>query len=352
MAKMSRGSGRKGRTFKPKAQKATAAEPMKYREVADKVAYLRIEILDLKQSKFAEAAHVAQSRIVAWEKGAERPSPEAFLQLGRLANNAPDLRDWFWQQAGGLLQLAEFVGEQRLRKRSEPLPKGRTIEVPCLRRVGRATEGTELTWPVKADLVTDQASTYCLLIGRGTHSRYLRPGDAVVVDESSRHGSDLRPFQDEIVLVDMDLSKPRRLDPDGHLIHWPDGLCIGRLRIKTFQPQHPIIPIPGQRGPWQEPGVSFQLVSPLWVATLTASDEWLSWEPGDESLYLGEWQPNDEPSSMDPKDLKSQMDAWVVQAPGSIRLEEACSILGRVVDWYPSAGSQSAKSAGGKPETE
>lgn len=347
MATASKGSGRMGSTPRPRKRRPPAAKPMKYPMLAYNVARLRIEILGLKkkQSRFAEAAHVAQSRIVAWEKGAERPSPEAFLRLGKLAKDVPELRDWFWQQAGDLLQLAEQVGEQRLRQRAVPLPTGRIVEVPCLRRVGRATEGTEFTWPVKADRIVNQASTYCLLIGEGTHSHYLRPGDAVVVDESSKHGSDLRPFQDEIILVDIDSLKPRHLDPDGHLINWPDGLCIGRLRLRTFQPQPPVIPIPGQRGPWQDPSHPVYLGAPLWIATLTASDEHLTWEPGDEGLYLGEWQPTEGPSSIDVRDREAWMKACAAGAPGAIRLEEACSILGRVIDWCPHAGAHHVESA-------
>lgn len=340
MAKEKKKPSSNGRASKPKAEKRAPKEPKKYAEEGDKIWRLRNSVLGASQSKFAGMAHVAQSRIPAWESGAERPTKEAFLRLGLLARSEPTLRDWFWEQAGDMLELAEVVGEQSLRKRGEILP---VFNVPCVRRVGRDNERTGETWPVNAGLVTSPGSTCCLLIGEETYSRGLRPGDAVVIDASSVHDSGISPFLDQIVLVDIDASKPRQLDPDRELIDWPDGLHIGRLRIKLHWQRPPVdVPVPGQRA-FLRTETTTVSGSPLWLAALAApGDLDQDWDPHGSSIYLGVWTPDSWPGSLDAASWQSWIDQCSEKAPGAIQLEEACSILGRVIEWAPSGGNAHA----------
>lgn len=311
-----------------------ASGPPREKQLSESAANVKALLLhrrDPRQEILAEELSVSQSRVSAWKDGREMPSRETFLRLGLLAFDRPDLRDYFWKQAGPLFRLSEKVGEQSLKLRGEPLEAAEFIRVPCARRVGDAMVETGESMPVASRLVANPLSTVCVLIDEATKTRFLREGDAIVVDTSHTSSRDLRPFLDQTVLVDIDPDKPRRLDPGRHLIHWPQGLCIGRLKIKVFLPDPVSITIPRQRGLGGHEHVNL-VIPTTWVATLSSlADVNAIWTPAEDSVYLGEWEPIEAPASPDERAWKGFIETGFAKAAEAIRLEEGCSIIGRVV---------------------
>jgi transcriptional regulator with XRE-family HTH domain len=275
---------------------------MKIGEVSKRVGGLR-KARGETQLEFAKRLEVTQPMVSAWEGGRDIPSFGAYLRLGNLASYPDNI--WFWRQAGMDEQAILSAAEKLLRERGAPATKGEIVRVAPHQQTGQARQGADLPLPTQF-IPNPGSTTYLRFDAQSAGSGFL-PGDIVVLDRSYENAKDLRPFWNQVVLVEF----PRR--ECGGLekvpITWPYGLVMGRLRGNEFQDRDDELSWSAVLSPFVEPEAPVPLF------------------PND--IGIGTWDFH--LNAREPDDVKKKARA---DARAKIRLTEGCRILGRVICWF------------------
>jgi transcriptional regulator with XRE-family HTH domain len=87
-------------------------------EWADRVTAVRKQ-LGLLQTQFAERLQVTQAAVSQWESGASEPSPESYIRIANLSDDANCL--WFLEHVG--LDLSRMDRLAALYKTLSPRPR-------------------------------------------------------------------------------------------------------------------------------------------------------------------------------------------------------------------------------------
>jgi len=153
--------------------------------------------MGLPQVEFAAQLGVAQSRVSAWEKGSEVPSPESLARIGNKAPY-PDCI-WFWEKAGIDFRAAMAAATTRLKEQGEEPAPGKTILVPPLKNCENHEKWVpfEKAWGgiyVDARFVSEPGAVASCATG-------IPVERALILDTSKSSSVDLQPFWDQEVLV-------------------------------------------------------------------------------------------------------------------------------------------------------
>jgi transcriptional regulator with XRE-family HTH domain len=284
------------------------------------------------QGQLSKHLGVAQRTVSAWVRGEDVPSPQNLYILGQYASGSD--RDWFLLKAEQHDPAVLVAAEEVMKQRRVALSEGEMIRVRYVQKTAEGFEPRPELLPLPSGFVANPAATVCLLIDQNTRTEMFSPGECLILDTSETTAPDLRPFWDEIVLVDIDANHGRKIDPEFTWGGWPDGLSMGRLRWKELE------------WPLKLP---FKLKAyPLnrWFATLGPFDDRdIKWKPNNleyKGFYVGYWRP------VPPNRWGSMEEAEAFhaeaarQAPSKIRLEDACRIVGRVIGWHKPPAAKGA----------
>lgn len=190
--------------------------------------------------------------------------------------------DWFLRHAGAYQRMLVAIGERTLKDRAAAAMEGEIIRVPCVVKTGGGTEDISELFPISARLVPNPGSTSCLIVGYGVSSDMLIPGDVIVLDTSQNQAADLRPFWDQLLLVEAKTERAFNARTGVGVLH--PGLSIGRLQCKQY-----VLDLHRQSPGWIGPDSAMELL--IWIAILSPFANWkTTWKYGDEGIYLGEWR--------------------------------------------------------------
>ncbi len=284
-------------------------------EISGRIFALRSQ-LKKTQKEFAELVGVTQPAISDWESesGQSFPSPESYTQLGNVAPYPENL--WFWEQAGFSRDAMLSAAVSVLKERGTEPPKGRTVAVPRLQKIGQRFDITGETITVDARFVLNPESVAYWTVDGPAYGPIQPEGTTIFLDRSEIDRPDLEPFFDAKVLIESTgQGKPGdpRLDA---------GLHAGILRLA------------GKQG--AEHGV--------WYAILERLEQrGVLWPPdhlGHPENAVGRWVAQ---MATDAWKLKKEtqhgrtFDAKLVRARvgEELRLFPGHSILGRVLWWQP-----------------
>lgn len=298
-------------------------------ESGERITRLRKDIRRETQADFGKALGVGQTMVSGLEGGEAEPSCAMYLRLGNLAPYPDNL--WFWERAGLDAAAMESSVGKLLRERGSAPVLGESVRLRCYIETGHGTRAVdrEITFP--AEFVRDPSQTVCVVIDEETRSEWLPAGDLVVLDNSDRDATDLTPFWNETVIVNVDLERPSGYAAL-HMGTWSGGSLIGKLRLKRI---HRPGDLPAR---------------PIWVATVGP--------PGDSDEQHREGQSYHPVGHWDPSELRPMPDDYLEymrlhgsggrsehgklkrleamlhsQALAQMRLEEAYCILGRMIAW-------------------
>jgi transcriptional regulator with XRE-family HTH domain len=291
------------------------------KEMAKRITDLR-ESRGENQTEFGKAAGVTQPTVSSWESGDDTPTALSCLLLGLLASGAE--RKWFFKQIGPDLEAMMLAAEIILKERSAQPLDSEFIRIPCVRKTAQGMEETGHPFLISALDIPDPLSTDCLLVDEGVANPMLAVGDRVVFDKSQSGSKFLRPFWQEMLLIDVDPTRSGTgYIPTAHVVgHGGQALCIGELRCKRAGP------------PLEHLRTGNNL---LYHATLVWHSEpqkAMTQQPHTE-IVIGKWQrriPDLPFGGIEAFEAEAYKDALRKMQP-----EEGCRILGYVIAWLPAA---------------
>jgi transcriptional regulator with XRE-family HTH domain len=307
------------------------------------------------QCEFAKRFGVHQRTVSAWERGQKTPSLPHRVILTLLAKG-PD-RTWFARQAGPKMVRIMDQALKRRPERGQALPSKDLVAIRCELRTSKGSIWSDRILSLPAELFGGLESIACLIIDETAATRVLAAGDIIVLDTSDNGSPDLRPFWDEVVLVEIDLSAGRTLDPEFTWGRWADRLLMGRLRCKNA-----VLPLPAavqeQLEGWRlrseqeakQVGLRTVLGPPVSVATIGPLDDAdTGWNPSSAATYVGHWQPIPEGQYKSFEELMAWQAEIERERLSKVKLEDACRILGRLVGWFRACRRPEEEVDRGKP---
>jgi transcriptional regulator with XRE-family HTH domain len=211
--------------MKPRNRPQKVTVPPK-REIKNTLEIARIEEVLIKVGKRVELAAgigVSEGRISEYMAGKRMPTPEAWIKLGKLADEygLPD-PFYYWGKAGIDRQALRSMASKITEEQSHIV--GATAPIPRIRFTQERREGEEVGSPIQLDseLVTNPLAMICVLLDEST-TIVSAPHGIAVLDTSCKGTSDLRPLWGRLVMLDYQYE----LAPYG-----PEGgMYLGRLDL-------------------------------------------------------------------------------------------------------------------------
>ena len=295
------------------------------------------------QKDFADLIGLQQNSISAFELGKIEPSSETWAKIGNIAPYPDNIA--CWKRAGidgdKMLSAAEGVWKER----TAPPSASEGVRVPCVRLAPQMTENEAAMSPLAFRKmiespqrmestgemcllpivkVPNPLSTDCLEVDEATANPTLRLGDLVAFDKSQGASRVLRPFWDNLVLVDIDGRRSAGSAPAAHVLgHGRAALCMGYLRCQRVGP------------PLEQLNIGSNL---RYQATLV----WHSEPAGvtadkHTKIVIGEWRSR--LADLSHRSLRDFETKTRQQVLNEMECEKGCFVLGRVVAYYaaPSA---------------
>lgn len=219
------------------------------RKPKEKNAELGQRIRELRKKHFPDQAalarylHVKRSSVSAWELGVSSPPAHVWLRLTPLMDNIQDIFRAFAEAGvspGVITGAAQSMGKQLW----APAREGETTPVRPYRFAEKGGEGAGPALPFAAEFIPNPLSVRYFVIDEHSCGYGLEIGDILVLDVSQASSLDLKPFWNEVVLLECDM---KRISPSegvqqiaGPLIGWtivvgsysdPKVTCSGVLEL-------------------------------------------------------------------------------------------------------------------------
>lgn len=272
------------------------------------------------QAQFAGVFGVGQTAVSAWEVGDIIPPADVYIRLAGLAPYPDNL--WFLEQAGIEIEAIVSTTAKILKDRGASPEPGEIIRLPRFRLTAEGREQAGPPLVIAAERVPNPLSAQCLVLDEKTAKLVFSSGDIVVLDISAESATDLRPFWDQVVLMEFSPGLERNR---GIRQTWPEGLLMGLLRLQK---------------------VYYTGAMPCWEAWLgpLMPPKRISFADG---LLVGSWRYEYPPEvkfeldvPKDPRDWERAYKEAETQAPEAVRLLSGCRILGRMICWFRAASEK------------
>ena len=268
---------------------------------------------DMSQTKFADLLHVQQTTVSAWETEDNVPSPEALMNLAKLAPDSEKL--WYWEQAGMDKQAILSIAEKILQERGAPPVKGEILRLPSIRRSAQGEEKEVGTRPEFAPAIPNPLSTKHYILESPEQIRGIETNKIEAILDVSDVGPQLfLPYWDKAVLIELANLRPEQRSDFSTHWGWQAGLYMGKMRLKE--------PGNGLFYANLEPFTGMRLAERANVRIGIPLGFWDAQNAADAKTLMATGA-----SYFDPKKTRERAKAEVRPHPG-------CTILGRVIKWW------------------